>query len=129
MGDGDHLAALLDEQAAFYRAVATEYDEHALQLPGGSELVEALDAFRPVGNVLELACGPGTWTSQLLRHATEVTAVDASAEMLGIAAARVGRLEGEHSLEQQLDRIGWRIKVHPTSGPFYWGTGSPGRPS
>jgi hypothetical protein len=27
-------------------------------------------------------------------------------------------------LEQQLDRIGWRIKVHPTSGPFYWGAGN-----
>jgi ubiquinone/menaquinone biosynthesis C-methylase UbiE len=40
--------------------------------------------------VLELACGPGVWTSQLLRHATDVTAVDASPEMLAIAAARVG---------------------------------------
>jgi trans-aconitate methyltransferase len=30
------------------------------------------------------------WTGQLLRHATEVTAVDASPEMLAIAAARVG---------------------------------------
>jgi demethylmenaquinone methyltransferase/2-methoxy-6-polyprenyl-1,4-benzoquinol methylase len=219
MSESDHLVALLEEQAAFYRAVATEYDDHALPLPGASELVEALDAFRPVGSVLELACGPGTWTSQLLRHATEVTAVDASAEMLAIAAARVGRqrarfvladlfgwrpdrrydvvffgfwlshvpaerfapfwslvadclqpdgrvffvddgyrtneelIEGEHSpviqrrlsdgtayrilkvphvpadLEQRLDRLGWRIEVHQTSGPFYWGAGSPGRPS
>lgn len=163
--------------------------------------------------MLELACGPGTWTGQLLRHATDVTAVDASAGMLGIAAARVGRqrvrfvqadvfgwrpdrrydvvffgfwlshvpaerfasfwslvadclqpdgrvffvddwhrteeelIEGEGSaviqrrltdgtayrivkvphrpeaLERQLDRIGWRIKVQPTGGPFYWGSG------
>jgi hypothetical protein len=28
--------------------------------------------------VLELACGPGVWTGHLLRHASEVTAVDAS---------------------------------------------------
>jgi trans-aconitate methyltransferase len=41
--------------------------------------------------VLELACGPGVWTGQLLRHAADVTAVDASPEMLAIAAARVGR--------------------------------------
>jgi len=27
-------------------------------------------------------------------------------------------------LERQLERIGWRIKVHSTSGPFFWGTGS-----
>jgi SAM-dependent methyltransferase len=94
---------LLDEQAAFYRAVAAEYDEHAL--PGGSELVEALDAFRPEGSVLELACGPGTWTSQLLRHATDVTAVDASAEMLGIATARVGRRRVRFVLA---DLFGWR---------------------
>lgn len=24
-------------------------------------------------------------------------------------------------LERQLERIGWCIKVHPTSGPFFWG--------
>ncbi|GAB3848420.1 class I SAM-dependent methyltransferase [Dactylosporangium cerinum] len=90
MGDGERLAALLDEQASFYRAVAGEYDDHALPFPGGDELSEALDAFRPTGSVLELACGPGTWTPQLLRHAADVTAVDASAEMLRIAAARVG---------------------------------------
>jgi demethylmenaquinone methyltransferase/2-methoxy-6-polyprenyl-1,4-benzoquinol methylase len=214
----DDLGQLLDEQAAFYRAVAAEYDHHALPFPGGRELSEALDAFRPTGSVLELACGPGTWTTQLLRHATDLTAVDASAEMLGIASARVGRqrarfvladlfswrpdrrydvvffgfwlshvpserfasfwslvadclqpdgrvffvddgyrtaeelIEGEQSsviqrrlmngsayrivkvshqpadLERQLHRMGWRIKVHPTSGPFYWGAGNRAQP-
>jgi demethylmenaquinone methyltransferase/2-methoxy-6-polyprenyl-1,4-benzoquinol methylase len=218
MAGRDDLAELLDEQVRFYRAVAPEYDDHALPLPGADELSEALDAFRPTGSVLELACGPGTWTGRLLRHATDVTAVDASAEMLGIAAARVGGqrvrfvvadlfgwrpdrrydvvffgfwlshvpperlasfwslvagclrpggrvffvddgyrtveelIEGEDSpvvrrrltdgtayrivkvpyrpeeLEQQLGRMGWRIKVHPTSGPFYWGAGDRAHP-
>ncbi len=32
-------------------------------------------------------------------------------------------------LEQQLDRIGWRIKVHPTFGPFYWGSGNRPQPA
>jgi demethylmenaquinone methyltransferase/2-methoxy-6-polyprenyl-1,4-benzoquinol methylase len=27
-------------------------------------------------------------------------------------------------LERQLKRIGWRIKVHSTSGPFFWGAGT-----
>lgn len=90
-GDGGDLGPLLDEQAAYYRAIAAEYYDHALDLPGGKELTEALDAFRPAGSVLELACGPGTWTGQLLRHAADVTAVDASPEMLAIAAARPGR--------------------------------------
>jgi demethylmenaquinone methyltransferase/2-methoxy-6-polyprenyl-1,4-benzoquinol methylase len=210
---GEDVARLLDEQVGFYRAVAVEYEDHTLPFPGGAELSEALDAFRPTGSVLELACGPGTWTTQLLRHAADVTAVDASAEMLGIASARVGKervsfiladlfrwrpdrlydvvffgfwlshvpferfasfwslvadclkpdgrvffvddwyrtaeelVEGEQSsviqrrltdgtayrivkvahrpadLERQLEQVGWRITVHPTSGPYFWGTG------
>ena len=40
--------------------------------------------------MLELACGPGVWTPQLLRHASSVTAVDAAPEMLAIARQRVG---------------------------------------
>ena len=62
-----------------------------LDLPGGDGVTEALDVFRPAGSVLALACGPGVWTGQLLRYAADVTAVDASPEMLAIAAARVGR--------------------------------------
>jgi len=204
---------LLDEQVVYYRAVAAEYEDHALPFPGGAELSEALEAFRPSGSVLELACGPGTWTTHLLRHADHVTAVDASPEMLSIASTRVGSerarfvaadlfgwrpdrrydvvffgfwlshvpperfesfwslvadclqpdgrvffvddgyrtadelIEGEESatiqrrltdgtayrvvkvpyqpaeLEQQVRRIGWRIQVHSTAGPFYWGAG------
>jgi len=76
-GGGD-LRPLLDEQAAYYHALAPRYLDQTLDLPGGDELIQALEAFRPAGSVLELACGPGVWTGQLLRHAAEVTAVDAS---------------------------------------------------
>jgi SAM-dependent methyltransferase len=89
-GNGEELGPLLGEQAAYYQAIAGEYYDRYLNLPGGAELTAALDAFRPAGSVLELACGRGAWTSQLLRHATDVTAVDASPEMLAIAAARAG---------------------------------------
>jgi SAM-dependent methyltransferase len=88
--DGGELGRLLDEQVTYYRSVAAGYLNQGLDLPGGDELTQALEAFQPAGSVLELACGPGVWTSQLLRHATDVTAVDASPEMLAIAAARVG---------------------------------------
>jgi demethylmenaquinone methyltransferase/2-methoxy-6-polyprenyl-1,4-benzoquinol methylase len=88
--DGEELDRLLDEQAAYYQALAGEYLNQGLDLPGGDEVTQALAAFQPTGSVLELACGPGVWTGQLLRYATEVTAVDASPEMLAIAAARLG---------------------------------------
>src|SRR5712671_32437 len=87
---GEELDLLLQEQVAYYRSLAADYLNQGLDLPGGDELTEALEAFQPAGSVLELACGPGVWTSQLLRHAADVTAVDASPEMLAIAAARVG---------------------------------------
>src|SRR5262245_43875266 len=78
---------LLLEQIAYYRAAAAEYKVDA---DAARELAAALDAFRPAGRVLELACGPGAWTALLLRHATHVTAVDAAPEMLARAKARVG---------------------------------------
>lgn len=88
--EGGGLDRLLDEQLAYYRALAADYLDQGLELPGGDEVTEALEAFQPTGSVLELACGPGVWTGQLLRYATDVTAVDASPEMLAIAGARVG---------------------------------------
>jgi SAM-dependent methyltransferase len=89
MNTGSTQERFLREQRAYYSALAPDYLDQLLDLPGGAELAEALDAFRPAGSVLELACGPGTWTPQLLRHASDVTAVDASPEMLAIAASRV----------------------------------------
>jgi demethylmenaquinone methyltransferase/2-methoxy-6-polyprenyl-1,4-benzoquinol methylase len=91
-----HIDWLLAEQLAYYRAIAPEYLD--LGIPGLSdeeramaqrELLKALHAFRPSGAVLELACGPGTWTLELLRYAASVTAVDAAPEMLEIAASRI----------------------------------------
>jgi SAM-dependent methyltransferase len=80
---------LLAQQRAYYSALAPQYLDQGLDLPGFDELTDALDAFRSAGSVLELACGPGFWTNRLLRNASDVTAVDASPEMLAIAASRV----------------------------------------
>jgi SAM-dependent methyltransferase len=81
---------LLAEQIAYYRAMAPEYEYHTIPGSGEAELIAAIDAFRPTGDVLELACGPGAWTERLLGYATSVTAVDAAPEMLARAKARVG---------------------------------------
>ena len=102
---GEELDRLLCEQLAYYRALAGDYLNQGLDLPGGNEMTEALDAFLPAGSVLELACGPGVWTGQLLRYAADVTAVDASPEMLAIAATRVGR---ERVCFIQADLFTWK---------------------
>lgn len=211
----DDLDALLAEQISDYRARAPEYEAGTLDMPDGDELHAALDAFRPTGDVLELACGSGVWTKRLLRYADRITAVDSSPEMLAIAARRIendprvrfieadlfrwhpdrtydvvffgfwlshvplGRFEPFWSmaaeclrrdgrvffaddayiiaderienegpeticrrlddgtrfravkvphmpaeLERRLAGLGWAIRVHQTSGPFFWGSGS-----
>ena len=86
----DGLDALIAEQVSYYRARAAEYDS-TVPIDNGSRatLLEALDAFGPRGQVLELACGTGQWTVELARHASYVTAVDASPEMIALNRARV----------------------------------------
>lgn len=90
------IELLLAEQRAYYRAVAPHYTE--LAVPGvdegtlraaAGELSGAIDEFGAAGDVLELACGPGTWTDSLAREATTLTAVDAGAEMLALARGRI----------------------------------------
>jgi SAM-dependent methyltransferase len=102
--------AVLAEQIAYYRARAPEYDdgwdrraeydigpefEQSWQAEVG-ELWDALDRFRPTGDVLELAAGTGILTAELLRHADRLTAVDASPETLARNAARNGTDRVDH---------------------------------
>jgi len=94
---------LLAEQKEYYRQRAAEYEqwwfrEGRYELEPGlrerwfadvAEVERALDAFRPAGEVLELACGTGLWTRHLVRHARHITAVDASAEVMALNRARL----------------------------------------
>lgn len=88
----DELERLLAEQVAYYRARAPDYDATS-PVPADEasrgELVHALEAFAPRGRVLEFACGTGQWTTTLAKHASELTAIDASPEMLALASSRV----------------------------------------
>ena len=94
---------VLQQQMEYYRARAGEYDEwflrkgrydrgpelNALWFQEVEQVVESLNAFRPAGEVLELACGTGLWTVRLAEAATHLTAVDASQEVLALNRDRV----------------------------------------
>jgi 2-polyprenyl-3-methyl-5-hydroxy-6-metoxy-1,4-benzoquinol methylase len=96
--------AILQEQLDYYRARAAEYDQwwnrqgrydhgavlNAQWFAEAAAVSTALTSFRPRGRVLEIACGTGIWTEQLLCSASEITAVDGSPEMIALNAARLG---------------------------------------
>ena len=85
---------MLNEQIAYYRARAQEYDESV----GGTEeakgtfarAIQLLQHMGPFEQVLELACGTGIWTSALLQIGQHITAIDAAPEMLDIAQRKLG---------------------------------------
>jgi SAM-dependent methyltransferase len=93
----------LSEQLEYYRARSAEYDQwwlrqgrydrgtalNAQWFAEAALVSSALAAFRPGGRVLELACGTGIWSEQLLPFADHLTLVDGSPEMLQIAATRL----------------------------------------
>jgi demethylmenaquinone methyltransferase/2-methoxy-6-polyprenyl-1,4-benzoquinol methylase len=114
---------LLEGQLAYYRARAGEYDEWFLRRGHHdrclewnrrwfSELDEVrreLDCCQPTGNVPELACGTGLWTVELARHASSVTAVDASPEVLEINRVRLRETCRETRVRYVgADLFGWR---------------------
>jgi len=68
-------------------------------------MVEALEQQRPLGKVLELACGTGWWTQYLALNAQEVTAVDAADEMLAFSRERVKR---QNVAYVRADIFSWR---------------------
>ncbi|SRR5579883_2154584 len=96
-------ADALHSQIAYYRARAGEYDEwfyrrgrydrgpddNAAWFAEAAEVMQALHNIGPVGSALELACGTGIWTRELVQIATSVTALDAAPEMLALNAQNV----------------------------------------
>src|SRR5690349_18943738 len=88
MNARDGLAGLIESQQDFYELRAGDYLDEAVpdrKVCGNisSELARTIvDDLHLTGDVLELACGSGAWTRDLVRHADTVTAVDGSPRML-----------------------------------------------
>jgi len=113
------IEELIAEQIAYYRARASEYDEWFLRqgrYDRGPEanaqwfdevaaVRAALGRFRPEGDLLELACGTGLWTEQLLATAHRITAVDAAPEVLELNRRRLQSPKVEYV---QADLFSWR---------------------
>ena len=99
-------------QARYYDLRAPEYlnplappDRRArsvLEPADARLLVRELDL---VGDVLELACGPGCFTAELASRAATVTAIDASPQMLARNRQEVGRPNVRYVLA---DLFEWR---------------------
>jgi demethylmenaquinone methyltransferase/2-methoxy-6-polyprenyl-1,4-benzoquinol methylase len=141
------IRELLDEQIAYYRARAEEYDEWFFRrgrYDRGEDFLRAwflevaavesaLRALRPYGDVLELACGTGLWTRHLVDSASSVTAVDASAEVIEInrhrvASSAVRYVQADLFSWQPTERYDfvffgfWLSHVPPTHFDSFWST-------
>lgn len=108
--------ALRQEQIEYYRARANEYEETALphdamdagtHNPFAREWMEQVQAVRELprfGKILELACGTGLWTRELVQHTEHLTALDAAPEMLELNRANVGDARVQY---EQADLFHW----------------------
>lgn len=109
----------LREQIEYYRARAHEYDEWFYCVgrydqgeAGNQQWFEevamvntALHTLPRVNQALELACGTGNWTRELLQCAERITAYDAAPEMIAINRDKV---QSERVTYQQLDLFDWQ---------------------
>ncbi len=96
-------ARVVQDQIAYYRARASEYDEwfyrlnrydrgpnlNKLWFDDVAQVVEAFQRLEPVDEALELAAGTGIWTERLVKIARHLTVVDASPEMIDINRSKV----------------------------------------
>jgi len=128
---------LVEQQMAYYEQRASDYgDMSQLDRRGGGMLAPALtraaiEAMQPHGDVLELACGPGTATGVLAELARSLTAVDSSPTMLARnrelhAASHVTFVEAdmfEWQPTQQYDFVffgAWLSHVPETHFASFW---------
>ncbi len=113
------MSDILEQQQAYYRARSAEYDqwwERQGRYDQGTErnqqwqiegqiVRDTLHQLPAQNHILELACGTGIWTKELVKLGQSITAVDASAEMLAINQAKV---QSDHVTYIQADLFTWQ---------------------
>src|SRR5689334_15435465 len=109
---------VIQDQIAYYRARAGEYDEWFYRVgryDRGAELNQvwfdevavvqkALHSLPRAEHILELACGTGIWTQELAKIGDHVTALDASAEVIAINRQKLQQTNVEYV---QADLFAW----------------------
>jgi SAM-dependent methyltransferase len=135
--EGDRVTHLIESQRTFYDLRAPDFGDEAVpdrRVSGmmASELAGALiDEFAPTGDVLELACGNGSFTRELVRYARTVTAIDGSPRMLErnrleVADSRVTYINAnifDWQPERRYDAVFfgfWLSHVPPSSFDEFW---------
>ncbi|WP_414587810.1 class I SAM-dependent methyltransferase [Scytonema sp. PCC 10023] len=109
---------IIQQQITYYSARAEEYDEwfyRTGRYDRGEEINQrwfnevavvknALYQIGAVENILELACGTGIWTQELLNIGKQITALDASQEVIEINRRKLGSPNVEY---RQVDLFSW----------------------
>jgi demethylmenaquinone methyltransferase/2-methoxy-6-polyprenyl-1,4-benzoquinol methylase len=110
---------IIQQQITYYSARAEEYDEwfyRTGRYDRGEEINQrwfseagvvksALYQINAVENILELACGTGIWTQELLNIGKQITALDASQEVIEINRRKLGATNIEYRL---VDLFSWQ---------------------
>jgi demethylmenaquinone methyltransferase/2-methoxy-6-polyprenyl-1,4-benzoquinol methylase len=119
------MTDILQGQIEYYRQRAGEYDEwfyrkgrydqgeelNAVWFDETDIVRTALYRRQPVTSALELACGTGIWTQELVKIADHVTALDASPEMIAVNQAKLGA-DAETVTYTQTDLFQWEPDQH-----------------
>jgi demethylmenaquinone methyltransferase/2-methoxy-6-polyprenyl-1,4-benzoquinol methylase len=110
---------IIQQQITYYSARAEEYDEwfyRTGRYDRGEEINQrwfkeaivvrtALYQIGAVENILELACGTGIWTQELLNIGKQITALDASQQVIEINRRKLGATNIEYRV---VDLFSWQ---------------------
>ena len=111
-------------ETAYTGKRAAEYDDKRFTTPQGklfdtierNELEKRLQAFGKTGNIAEIGCGTGRFLPLAAQYCDQVTGVDPSKDMLGIARKKVK----DHPTAQLLEGEGAKIPLEDSSQDFVY---------